>query len=150
LKEHEQTGYVAVALNRKNKLKQSLIALQFIPNPDGLPQVDHMNRVRSDNRIENLRWVSCSENSPNKSSSKGHKYEYFDELPAPCRPIIFYYGHDFEGYMIDENLNIYFQYGLKYRKQIRSLINGIYEYYYLYDIEGKQVHVFLSRIDDYL
>jgi hypothetical protein len=133
LKEHDQNGYLAVALNQKHKTQHSLIANQFIPNPEGLPQVDHINQVRTDNRIENLRWVSCSENSQNRSSHKGCYFEYFDELPAPCKPFVFYKGHDFEGYMIDEAHNIYCHNGLKYRKLIRLMMNGIYEYYYLYE-----------------
>jgi hypothetical protein len=150
LKESFSRGYHLVTLNRKLQRKHRIIALQFIPNPDNLPQVDHINRIRNDNRIENLRWVSCSENSQNKSSNKGCYYEYFDVLPAPCRPFIFYNGHDLEGYMVDENHNIYFHNGLMYRKLIVVLIGGKYEYYYLRDIEAKVVAVSLNRIDDFL
>jgi hypothetical protein len=36
-----------------------------LPNPLNLPQVDHINRVRHDNRVENLRWVTRTENMQN-------------------------------------------------------------------------------------
>ena len=41
------------------------IAKQLLPNPLGLPQVDHINRVMHDNRLINLRWVSREENMSN-------------------------------------------------------------------------------------
>ena len=41
------------------------IAEQLLPNPLNLPQVDHINRVRHDNRVENLRWVTRTENMQN-------------------------------------------------------------------------------------
>jgi hypothetical protein len=37
----------------------------FIPNPDNLPFVDHINGVRNDNRIDNLRWSGYDGNSRN-------------------------------------------------------------------------------------
>ena len=43
-------------------LVHRLVALAFIPNPDNKPEVDHINKNRIDNRIENLRWVTSKEN----------------------------------------------------------------------------------------
>ena len=40
-----------------------IIAEVFIPNPNNLPQVNHINKDRTDNRIENLEWVTARENS---------------------------------------------------------------------------------------
>lgn len=40
-----------------------LLAELFIPNPDNLPQVDHIDGNTDNNSVENLEWVSASENS---------------------------------------------------------------------------------------
>ena len=42
-----------------------LVAEAFIPNPEEKTQIDHINTIRDDNRIENLRWVTHKENSNN-------------------------------------------------------------------------------------
>ena len=51
---------------RKNMKVHRLVALAFIPNPDNLPEVDHINGDRQDNRVENLRWVTGSANTRNR------------------------------------------------------------------------------------
>lgn len=44
------------------------MALAFHPNPLGLPEVDHINRNKADNRPCNLRWADRSTNERNKES----------------------------------------------------------------------------------
>ena len=61
-----KNGYMRVKLSQNNKpqkfLLHRLLALHFIPNPENKPCIDHINGVRDDNRLENLRWVTYHEN----------------------------------------------------------------------------------------
>lgn len=69
--------YVALYPNHKNFTIHRLLAIHYIPNPENKPEVDHINRIRHDNRLENLRWVDKSENNHNKlkqsNNKTGHK-----------------------------------------------------------------------------
>ena len=60
----DKDGYKIVALsNRKIYRAHRLIASTFIENPEGKPVVNHINHIKQDNRVENLEWVTYSENS---------------------------------------------------------------------------------------
>ena len=50
---------------RKSMLVHRLVALAYIPNPDNKPCVDHIDQNRTNNNIDNLRWVDHSENALN-------------------------------------------------------------------------------------
>jgi hypothetical protein len=46
-----------------------LLAIQYLPNPDNLPEIDHIDRNRLNNNLSNLRWVSRIVNANNKSNN---------------------------------------------------------------------------------
>lgn len=51
--------------NKKRIFIHRLVAEAFIPNPENKPEIDHINTNTSDNRVENLRWVTHKENQNN-------------------------------------------------------------------------------------
>ena len=83
----QKNGYRRVCLSRDKKPKMflvhRLVAQAFIPNPDNKPEVDHINNNPHDNRLENLRWVTKSENGQNQgkriTNKSGHKNICYDK-----------------------------------------------------------------------
>lgn len=53
-----------------------LIALAFLPNPNGLPEVDHINNCGTDNRVCNLRWCTRKENMNNPLTMRNKEIYY--------------------------------------------------------------------------
>lgn len=77
----QNKGYCLVDLNGKAVSVHRLVADAFIPNPDNLPQVNHKNEIKTDNRVENLEWCDNKYNSNygnrSKHISENHKKKVF-------------------------------------------------------------------------
>lgn len=96
------TGYLCVNLcvdgKRKTHRIHRLVGLHYIPNPENKRCIDHINRIRTDNRVENLRWATDSENQQNTIVQKDNKlgiknicyykhnrYEYYKKINKGIR-----------------------------------------------------------------
>ena len=68
------TGYVQVGLYNQSERKTDtryvhrLVAEAFVPNPNGLEQVDHIDGNRTRNTVSNLRWTTRKKNNSRKSA----------------------------------------------------------------------------------
>jgi len=75
-----KNGYCEVNFSKKGKVKSfyvhRLVAFAFINNPESKPQVNHKDSDKTNNNINYLEWVSCSENQIHFNDSKNSNMKY--------------------------------------------------------------------------
>jgi len=69
---YDRKGYLYIGLSKNGKETKfkihRLVAINFIDNPKNLPQVDHIDRVKDNNLLTNLRWADNSMNAHNTAN----------------------------------------------------------------------------------
>ncbi|KAK8837129.1 hypothetical protein M9Y10_037184 [Tritrichomonas musculus] len=140
----KKSGYIRIHLGKKCYSKHILVAKHFIPNPEHLPIVDHINHHRDDYHTTNLRWVSAKDNSRNKSSCNGVVYEYVDTIPDDSMKVDTYGKHTFDDYYFYDNI-FYFYNGINYRKLHINENKCGNKYVSLISEEGNRVSVMYSK-----
>jgi hypothetical protein len=70
----DKDGYLRIQLikdgNRKKHFVHRLVALNFIPNPENKPEVNHKDGVKDNNKLSNLEWNTTSENQRHAIANK--------------------------------------------------------------------------------
>lgn len=101
---YDKDGYLHIGITKNKKQKiisvHRLIALAFIPNPLNKTQVNHINGIKDDNRIENLEWVTNSENQLHSIYILGNKPHGFKKYKPNENP------RNIPIIMLDKNNNI--------------------------------------------
>jgi hypothetical protein len=119
LKETPNTkdNYIYLSIGKKHPPKHRVVAQQWIPNPDNLPFVDHTNHKTNDYHIENLRWISESNNGYNKKGLGTIEYEWFNESSESKITIDKFNGWEFKNFFFD-NGDFYLKSNDMYRKLV--------------------------------
>lgn len=65
-------GYLSMEMwingKKRGMLVHRVVALCYLPNPYNLPEVNHKNKIKTDNRPENLEWVTRQENMNHRNA----------------------------------------------------------------------------------
>ena len=124
----KESGYVKVNIKDTPKSLHRLIGLQWIQVPDNLQaypisqlEIDHINKIRTDFHIENLRWVTRSENAKNKTAYNGATVDYIDHLSDDAIAVTHYNKHNL--------LNLYYDNGDFYTKVLDNQYRKIVKHY---------------------
>ena len=153
----EKKGYMRVGLynngKKTNKYIHRLVSEAFIENPEGFEQVDHINKIRTDNRVENLRWITRSDNNFNrhKSSTGNRTFEFVDDVPRPFVKIS-QYGKNIFDRLYYSGLTEKFYMLIDERAGYREIIPGLNENSYrirCYDISNTQRNMSFAKLKNY-
>jgi len=118
------TLYLGKSQKVKTYLVHRLVAQTFIPNPDNKPEVNHLSGDKIDNSVENLEWVTTSENHKHAwrvgLKKVTEKYMENARTIASCRKVIISWNRKLSNEVVQE---IYRKKGLFTQRYLAKLYN---------------------------
>lgn len=94
-------GYQTVNLDGNSYCVHRIIAIQWLPNPLNLKEVNHKDHNRSNNSLDNLEWVSVNENRKDRKKYSKQKTEYLEIIPDTAIALGNYKGVQYSRYWFD-------------------------------------------------
>ena len=157
IKEYRSGKYIKVKLGKNSYFKHRIVAEQWIPKPQTEEElfVDHKNRFDTfDYRVENLRWVSKSENNRSRGGYNGANFIFFDYDSFDPKPALMldYNHHSFKDYYYLDG-QFYYDTGVDYRlinPYTRKTNSKEYAYVSVYDSRGNRVQVYIEKYKELL
>jgi hypothetical protein len=140
------TGYFHFTINSTSYKLHRVVALQFVPNPDParFPFVDHIDRNKTNNNINNLRWVTHAFNNRNLKSNTRHTFEWVDALADGFLQVPAYGNYNFNELFYSQG-NFYVKIGEQFRR-LEVKRHRTTPVVYARDIQGRKIQIYLGKI----
>lgn len=110
--------------NAKTFTVHYIVAMAYIPNPEGKQEIDHINDNKRDNRVQNLRWIDRKENMQKSNSN-------FRKIKTTVLDLKTLEIWNFNS-IADASLYLEVSYGLLYRIRLtgNQLFDGYHVWFY--------------------
>ena len=139
-------GYQIVCLGGKTIGLHKVVATQWLENPNNLPEVNHKDSVRNNNHVENLEWISHSDNLRQREAFTRRNFEFVEALPETAFQLTEYKGFSYDKYWFDNTTETLF---IKAKRQPYRIVHPSDNHgrpqVTLYDVESKAHAVFWSK-----
>ena len=132
-------NYYVLYLDGKRYYLHHILANHFIDNPNGLRCVDHIDRDRGNNHIENLRWCSQRQNTNNRSDQT-----FVDEIPEEAIKVDHFNGWTFDELYFHDN-TFYVYNGINYVVKRRYQDKNGYYFILITDAPGIRRTIYFNR-----
>ncbi|GHU19147.1 hypothetical protein FACS189472_08520 [Alphaproteobacteria bacterium] len=146
--EKNHAGYTYVKLNSHIIDLHRVLAEQFLPNPENLLLVNHINRDITDYHLDNLEWSTFSNNNRNRKGFGKIKYEFVKELSEDAFKVPNYETtngtHNFD-FLYFQDDNFYYYNGIEYRILHRKETNKGDFFVNFSDSDGHSTRIYFNK-----